>query len=189
MSEKYKTTDKEKAYFVTFTITEWLNVLQEDVAKMIVIDAIKYYQQHRNLIIYAYCIMPNHVHLIAQSVGESMLSEILRDLKKFTSKAISHKLEKENSIESHKALGVFIKAGKNLKRIKKYKVWQDGNHPLALYSNWFIWQKLDYIHNNPLKKEFVAKAEEYLFSSARNYAEMESVLDIELLMREMKTLR
>jgi putative transposase len=57
MSEKYKTSEKEKAYFITFTITEWENVFYNDSGKTIIIDAIKHYQQHRGLIIYAYCIM------------------------------------------------------------------------------------------------------------------------------------
>ena len=68
--------------------------------KMLLVDAIKYYQQHRKLVVFAYCIMPNHVHLIAQSDGEDTLSEILRDLKKFTSRAIVKKLEEENNNET-----------------------------------------------------------------------------------------
>jgi REP element-mobilizing transposase RayT len=133
--------------------------------------------------------MPNHVHLIAQSDGNETLSEILRDLKKITSRKISKKLEIENSNEGNIILNVFKKSGENLKRIKNYKVWQDDNRPMVLYSNKFIWQKLDYIHNNPIKAGIVEKAEEYLFSSARNYAELESVLHAELLTREMKTVR
>ena len=189
MSEKYKTAEKDKAYFVTFTITEWIKVLWHDSGKMIIVDAIKYYQQHRGLVLYAYCIMPNHVHLIAQSNENKTLSEILRDLKKITSRIISKKLEIENSKEGNMILDAFIQAGKNLKRIRNYKVWQDGNRPMALYSNKFIWQKLDYIHNNPIEAGIVETAEDYLYSSARNYAEMESVLNVELLTREMKTVR
>jgi REP element-mobilizing transposase RayT len=189
MSEKYKTAETEKPYFVTFTITEWIKVLQDDSTKMIIVDAIKYYQKNRGLIINAYCIMPNHVHIIAQSNGDETLSAVLRDLKKYTSKAIAKKLEIENSDEGNKALNVFIDTGKKLKRIKKYKVWQDGNRPMVLYSNKFIWQKLEYIHNNPVEYGLADVVEDYLFSSARNYAEMDSVLDVELLTIEMKTVR
>lgn len=188
MSEKYKTAEKEKAYFVTFTIIEWVKVLQSDSSKNIIIDSIKYYQQKRGLVLYAYCIMPNHVHLIAKSEGNGILSEILRDLKKFTSRIISQKLELEKSIESEKALMIFKNAGAKLTRIKNYKVWKDGNRPMVLYSNKFIWQKLNYIHNNPVEAGLVENAEDYLFSSARNYAELEAVLDVELISVEMKTI-
>ena len=185
MSEKYKTTEKDSAYFITFTIIEWLNVLQDDSYKMILVNAIKFYQQKRGLIVYAYCIMPNHVHIIAQSNGEETLSEVLRDLKKYTSKEIAGKLESEPDNASQLAIKIFVIAGKRLKRITKYKVWQDGNHAIVLYSNKIIWQKLNYIHNNPVKAGIVLKEEDYLFSSARNYAELSSLIDVELLTREI----
>ncbi len=47
-----------------------------------------------------------------------------------------------------------------------------------MYSNKFIKQKVDYIHNNPVKAGLVDKPEEYLFSSARNYADMDGVIDV-----------
>ncbi|MFH0867581.1 MAG: transposase [Bacteroidota bacterium] len=189
MSEKYKTADKDKAYFVTFTVIEWLKVLHDDSTKMIIVDSIKYYQQHRGLILYAYCIMPNHVHLIAQSNGKEVLSAVLRDLKKYSSKAIIKKTETEHTCENEKVLNIFQKAGAKLKRISKYKVWKDGNHPVILYSNKFIWQKLEYIHNNPVEYGIVKNAEDYFFSSAGNYADMESALEVVLLTREMKSVR
>ena len=188
MSEKYKTHDKDKAYFVTFTIVEWLKVLQDDSAKMIIVEAITYYQQHRGFVIYAYCIMPNHVHLIAQSDGSEILSAVLRDLKKYTSIELTKKLEIENTEQSKNVLTIFKNAGEKLKRIKKYKVWQDGNHPIVLYSNKFIWQKLEYIHNNPVKYGLSECAEEYLFSSARNYADLDHVLEVVLLTKELNTI-
>lgn len=188
MSEKYKTNETEKAYFVTFTIVEWIKVLQHDEYKMIIANAIKFYQEKDRIVLFAYCIMPNHVHLIAQSDGKELLSAVLRDLKKYTSRKITKKLENENSIESVEALKIFEDTGRRLKRITKYKVWQDGNRPVVLYSNKFIWQKLEYIHNNPVEYGIVKNPEDYLFSSARNYADMESVLDVELLTREIKTI-
>ena len=88
--------------------------------------------------------MPNHVHMIMQATNERSVSDILRDLKTFTSKAIIRKLESEKPVGYDKILARFEGAGKPLKRIKKYKVWQDGNHAEWLYSNWFIKQKLNY---------------------------------------------
>lgn len=67
MSEKYKIIEHRAAYFLTFTIVDWTNVLEDEAYKMIVVDTIKFYQQQKGLIIYGYCIMPNHVHLIAQA--------------------------------------------------------------------------------------------------------------------------
>jgi putative transposase len=187
MSEIYKTPEKEKAYFVTFTIVEWIKVLQDVEYKMILVNAIKFYQQNRGLLVYAYCIMPNHIHMIIQSNGEETVSEVLRDLKKFTSKEIIKKLQTGGKNES--ILSEFRKAGEKLKRIKNYKVWQDGNQAKVLYSNKFIWQKLNYIHNNPVKAGLAERPEEYMFSSVRNYMDLDGFIDVIRIAQELITVK
>lgn len=78
-------------------------------------------------------------------------------------------------------LAYFEEACMHLKREQKYKVWQNGYHAEKVYSNKFIKQKLEYIHNNPVLDKIVALPEDYIFSSARNYAEMAYELEIECL--------
>jgi len=187
MSEKFKTYDKEKAYFVTFTIVNWLEILRDDTYKMILVDAINYYKSNRGLLVYAYCIMHNHVHLIIQSNGSEMVSEVLRDLKKQTSKQITKKIIDENDAEKLKILEVFRKEGLRLKRIKFYKVWKDGNKPLMIMNSSMLWRIIHYIHNNPVERSLTEKPEDYLFCSARNYAELNSLIEIEYVTRELIT--
>ena len=75
-------------------------------------------------------------------------------------------------------LAYFKEACTHLKRKQNYKIWQDGYHAEVLYSNTFIKQKLNYIHNNPVKDKIVQYPEDYIFSSARNYAGLESELEV-----------
>jgi hypothetical protein len=75
-------------------------------------------------------------------------------------------------------LDYFKKSCEHLKRNQTYKVWQNGYHAEKVYSNKFIKQKINYIHNNPVVDKMVAYPEDYIFSSARNYAELENELDI-----------
>lgn len=75
----------------------------------------------------------------------------------------------------------FKKACQHLKQEQHYKVWQNGYHAEHIYSNKFIKQKMDYIHNNPVKDKIVTTPEEYYFSSARNYAALENELEVILL--------
>jgi len=181
MSDKYKIFDGDEVYFVTFTIVEWIKVLADDSYKHLIIDAIEYYQINKSLTVYAYCIMPNHVHMIVQAVGKFTISEILRDLKKFTSRAIVNKLEQDKPERYMEVLKQFIEAGKPLKRITTYKVWQDGNMAKLVYSNKFLMEKLSYIHNNPVEYGLCSTPWEYKFSSASNYTEKESLISVELL--------
>lgn len=181
MSEKYKTLNPDGAYFVTFTIVEWIKVFEDDSFKQIIIENIRFYQETKGLIVYGYCIMPNHVHMIIQSGSNYSVSEVLRDLKKFTSRSIVRKLEEEKPDGYQNILHQFFKAGQLLKRVKNYKVWQDGNMPILCYSNAFTMQKLNYIHNNPVDAGLCQLPWEYQHSSAVNYAGMEGLVKIELL--------
>ena len=78
-------------------------------------------------------------------------------------------------------LNYFQKACENLKREQNYKVWQDGYHAELVETNWFIKQKVDYIHNNPVKDKTDSLPEDYYFSSARNYAGLDNDLEVILL--------
>lgn len=124
--------------------------------------------------------------MIVRVEGQYTLSDILRDFKKFTSKAIIKQIEEPESRREW-MLEPFAKANKHLKRIKDYKFWQDGNQAKEIFGNQFLFEKLDYIHNNPVEEMIVSKPEEYLFSSARNYAGLDSILDVCLISRHWKT--
>jgi putative transposase len=187
MSDKYKIRDLDKAYFVTLTVVDWIDVFTRKNHKLLMIDSLAYCQKNKGLVIFGYCLMPSHLHMIVKAEGNNTLSEILRDLKKFTSKALVKQIEEETESRREWMLGRFSKAGAHLKRIKNYKFWQDGNQAKEINSNQFLYEKLDYIHNNPVEEMIVARAEDYMFSSARNYASMDSVLGIYLITPELKS--
>jgi putative transposase len=171
MSEKYKIRDQDKLYFVSFAVVEWVDVFTRKEYRDIVIESLKYCQQNKGLEIYSWCLMSNHIHLIIGKGGEVDLEDIMRDFKKFTSVKISKSILTSN-IESRKTwmLRLFsLEASKSEKHIK-YKFWQEGYHPVELFDNKIMSQKLEYIHDNPVKEYIVTNAQEYLFSSARNYA-------------------
>ena len=113
--------------------------------------------------------MSNHVHLVVSAVRNN-LSDILRDFKKFTSKQIIKTIE-NHPRESRKEwmLKIFSSAGQKNSRNTNYQFWQQDSHPIELFSEKFINQKINYIHLNPVKAGIVDKAEEYIYSSARDY--------------------
>ncbi|SHI38321.1 hypothetical protein SAMN04488513_101135 [Pseudozobellia thermophila] len=70
-------------------------------------------------------------------------------------------------------------AAKKKRNITKRQFWQHNNKPIELWSNKVIKQKIDYIHNNPVEAGFVTNAIDWKYSSARNYAEDQTVLKID----------
>jgi REP element-mobilizing transposase RayT len=187
MSTKYKARDNNKAYFITITTVEWVDLFTRLNHKYTIVNALKYCQENKGLEIYAYVLMPSHLHMLCRVKEGFNFSDMIRDFKKHTSKALIQNIKEQVESRREWLLGFFSKACEHLKREQSYKVWQDGYHAEEISSNKFIYQKLNYIHNNPVKDKIVEKPEDYLFSSARNYAELESFLQIELLPPQLIT--
>ena len=170
----------KEVYFVTMTVVDWVDVFTRPIYKHCVLESLVYCQKHKGLDIYSWVLMSNHLHMLVGLSGEDgSLSDVLRDFKKFTSKKLVELIE-NNSQESRKdwMLDRFYFAGKNDKKIKNHKFWQDGSYVEDVYSFDFFKQKLEYIHNNPVVLEIVEKPEDYFYSSARNYAGRVGVLDV-----------
>ena len=183
MSRKYKIRDQDKLYFVTFTVIAWLDVFTRQEYRDIFLDSLRYCQKHKGLEVCAYCIMSNHVHLIIGRNGNESLQGIIRDIKKFTSVKITEAIYK-NDRESRRRwlLGFFARAGERNANNRYVQFWQQHSHPIELSSNSITDQKLEYIHNNPVKAGIVLSPEDYLYSSALNYAgRPEALLEVILI--------
>lgn len=122
--------------------------------------------------------MPNHVHTVL-SAETNNLSDILRDYKRFTSGKISELLETTENSRLQKYFGTVANmAGKG----NVYKIWQGGSHPEAIISPDFFLQKLNYMHENPVRKGYVERPEHWLYSSARNYCLNDhSIIQVDML--------
>jgi len=107
------------------------------------------------------------------------MTDFLRDYKKFTAKAVLDKIQIMSESRREWMLYRFEFAGKFDNRIQKYRFWQDKSHPIELISTEIIEQRINYIHENPVRTGIVASAEEYLHSSARNYAGLSSIIEID----------
>ncbi len=180
MSERYKFRNPEGIYFTTSTVIDWIDLFTRKELKHIIIDSLKYCQKNKGLIVHAYCIMPSHIHLIISTSGAS-LESIIRDFKKFTSREIIKAIKEINESRKDWLLKAMKKKGEPLKRIQNYKVWKDGNHPIELFSNHLIDQKLEYLHQNPVEAEIVTEPEHYLYSSCRDYAGGKGLLEVDFL--------
>jgi putative transposase len=177
MGFKYKIYDQAKAYYLTFTVVGWIDVFSRKIYKDIIIESLIYCQKNKGLDIFAYVIMTNHIHLLIGSSNEN-LSQVICDFKKHTSKKIIQTIEEENESRKDWMLNLFSFESIKHTRNKNYQFWTHGNHPIEIYSNKFIRQKVKYIHDNPVRAGIVENPQDYLYSSARNYAEMDCLLEV-----------
>ena len=120
-------------YYLTLTIVEWVDIFSRPVYKHLTIDSLNYCIANKGLKVYCWCLMSNHLHLIASAGDEGNLSDILRDLKKFTSKAIIDAIKENPESRKDLLLNLFWYAGKNNDKIKNFKIWQDGNDAKEIF--------------------------------------------------------
>ena len=186
MSIGYKIDEKDGIYFLTFQIVEWVDIFTRKIYRDLVLESLNYCIQSKGLVIYAFVIMSNHIHLPVESQTED-LSGTIRDFKKFTSKKIIEIIESGGESREQWMLDIFRKATLKHNHNKNYQVWTRENHAELIYSTKFIDQKLDYIHENPVRAGWVIRPEDYVYSSASNYIDGNGVLDVELMYRRWKT--
>ena len=178
----YKIENQNGLHFLTFTVVGWVDVFTRKRYRDIFIDSLKYCTQNKELLLFSYVIISNHVHLIVRTDSEAGLSAIIRDLKTFTSKKIIKSIiEDPGESRSEWMLRLFKYYAKYNSNNSKYQFWIQKNHPIELVSPKWINQKLDYIHLNPVEAGIVELPEHYLYSSARNYVGQEGLIDVEIM--------
>jgi REP element-mobilizing transposase RayT len=177
MSTGYKIVDQEALHYVTFQVVNWVDLFTRQVYRDIVIESLKFCQVNKGLEIYAFVVMSNHIHiLLRSSIGK--LSDTIREFKSYTAKQILLAIEMEQESRRDWMLNLFEFAAKQHKRNEKYQVWTHENHAELIYSDNFIFQKINYIHENPVRAGIVENPEDYLYSSARDFAGKSCLLDI-----------
>jgi REP element-mobilizing transposase RayT len=178
MKEGYVIRDPSLPHFITATVVDWIDVFSRKNYRDVVIECFDFCIQNKGMILYGYVIMSNHIHFIVQS-KDGKLSDLIRDFKKFTAKTILDKIQTEPESRREWMLERFKLATESHSRNKNFQFWQYGNHPEEIYTNKFMWSKLDYIHLNPVRAGIVAKASHYIYSSASNYVNDCGLLTIE----------
>ncbi len=178
MSRKYKIKNQNYPHFVSFAVVHWIDLSIRPKYSHILLESLTYCQNQKRLIIYSWCIMPSHMHLIMGTSNEPM-EGILRDFKGFTSRKLKNVI-KNNTQESRKEwiMWMMKRAGKRNNNNNNWQLWQQHNHPIELSENEMIEQPMNYLHENPVKAGFVDYPQDWLYSSARDYCGRKGLLNI-----------
>ena len=150
-------------HFFTATILEWKLLLKEDKYKMILTESLKFLYTNKRAVIYAFVIMPNHIHLVWHIAEGHKKENVQRDFLKYTAQMIKADLQKHDP--------VFLEQFRVNAKDHKYQIWERNPLSVEIYSEKIMEQKLKYIHENPIRKHWklCSWPEEYKFSSAKFY--------------------
>jgi REP element-mobilizing transposase RayT len=171
---QYKFFDNHGPYFLTATIVNWLPLLNAPAIVDILFESLKFLQNHERLTLYAYVILENHLHLIASSMN---LSKEMGNFKSFTARQIIDHYQAQGANHILEQL-VFHK--QPYKTDRSYQLWQEGSHPQLIQGMAMMQQKVTYIHHNPVKRGWVDEPTHWRYSSARNYAGIAGLLDVDI---------
>jgi putative transposase len=163
MRSRYRVYEKEQAHFVTSTAVAWLPIFTTASRCDVLVQSLEYCRAKKNLKIYAWVVLDNHFHAILSAPD---LQRVMADLKRHTARRLLELLEAEkaewllNQLRYHCA---------SYKTESEHQVWQEGYHPQAIPTDEIMLQKLEYLHNNPVKRGLVALPEHWRYSSAHEW--------------------
>lgn len=158
-------------------MVEWIDIFTRKNHKDAIIDSLRFCITNKGLNVYAYCLMTNHLHLIVNCNEPFELKDTIRDFKRHTAKQIFFQIQNEPESRREWLMKLFENAGKKSAQNENLKFWKSGNHAIELYSDKFVWGKVNYIHNNPVKENFVERPEDWKYSSASNYFDGSGILE------------
>jgi putative transposase len=156
MNQQYA---QEWPQFFTATIQEWRHLLKEAEYKNIIIETLQFLVAQERVTIDAFVIMSNHLHIIWQAKGDIPLKQVQNSFIRQTAKAFKEALQKEDKLKEYEVN----------KADRKYNFWKRDSLGIELFSSAVFLQKLNYIHNNPVKAGLCSVPEEYYYSSALFY--------------------
>lgn len=170
---RYKIYEPTQPHFITCTILHWIPIFTRTQTTDIIFESLKYLQKTDNLKIYAYVILENHLHLVAQSDD---IAKSMAKFKSFTAREIISYLKKENAKTILEQL-IFYKKAHKVDR--EFQLWQEGIQPKLIQGDKMMLDRMNYIHQNPAKRGYVDEAKHWRYSSARDYDGVCGLLDVE----------
>jgi len=147
--------------FFTATVLEWIPLLKQDKYKELVLESLRFMVTEKRIHLFAFVFMSNHIHLIWQPLGENTPERIQHSLLSFT----AHQFQKDLQKNHNQVLPSFKVNAKD----RKYQCWERNSLAIDLFTEAVFIQKLNYIHNNPVKAGICKLPEEYYYSSALFY--------------------
>ena len=172
--DRYKVVVRDQPHFVTCTVVSWIPIFARPEAVEKVLDSLRFLQKHEHLILYAFVIMENHVHLIASAED---LPNNLQRFKSFTARGIIDLLTERRERHILEQLG---RAKLPHKQDRDHQLWQEGVHAILIQDEAMMRQKVEYMHANPVRRGYVDDPTHWRNSSARNYAGQAGLLEVSL---------
>ena len=174
-----KIEDEHEIHFLTLNTVESIDIFSVKKYRDIVLKHLGLLNDEKGLEIFSWCIMTNRIHLILRSSENFTLSVLLDELRQSCKKEIVKAiLTSSTDKRQHWLLGNMMDAAKKNNSTSTYELWQPSNNPIIIEEASDFHQMSTYIHDVPVVDGIVENPEEYLYSSARNFYDLEGLIEI-----------
>lgn len=160
---RYRIYDPSAPHFLTATTVHWLPLFSRPEHAFVVLQSLRFLHEADAWTLYAYVLMEHHLHWIAQA------NDLVRTVQRFKSYTARRIIDTLQQRKARWMLGQLAHARPNRKTDQHYQVWQEGHQPKQIRGGAMLWQKIDYIHQNPVKRGYVDDPTHWRYSSARDY--------------------
>jgi len=177
MNQKYPIVEPPGYYFLTLNTIDRVDIFIRPFFKQIIVESLNYFIEKKGLIVYGWCLMTNHLHLIVEAKDGGDLADIIRDFKTFTGKIILQDLAVESDIRR----AWIMKKIREAALFDRLEVWENADHPVQIsgLKGSDIYEYLKQVHDNPVRNKIVELPQDYLHSSAKNYTGLKGLVNIQ----------
>ncbi len=166
--------DPTHLYFVTVTVVEWIPLFKHSKYTEVILSSLTWMQKEKRILLFAFVIMPTHAHILIKPENQT-IGEAAQQFGAFTAHETLKKVREDGRTDW---LKIFEKEKRDPRH--KHSIWQD-IQAKNIFSMKVLEQKLDYIHQNPIAKDWKLATDraDYIYSSARYYDYgRESIIEI-----------
>jgi putative transposase len=176
----------DACYFLTFNTVDKIDVFVRPAYKQVIVEALNYFIRAQGLHLYSWCLMSSHLHLVVRTKEGAAPAYFERDFKKYTTPELLKTMETEMDFRREWMLQRFEEYGKSLKRIEKFHLWQNCSSPLRIDKEEprLLPDRIEHIHENPVREGIVELPEAYVYSSARDYAGIRGLVNVQVVKQQ-----
>jgi putative transposase len=180
---KNSSLNQQDCSYLTFNTVDWIDVFIRPTYKQIIADALNYCIETKKFTVYAWCLMTNHLHMLARAHDGSGLAIIEKEFKRLTTTKILEAIDIEPDLRRTWMLQRFEHFSQSLKKIEKFQLWQSCTNPSFIdFKQVFrLQERVLYIHENPVRDGIVASPEHYLYSSAGDYTGKKGLVNVTVI--------
>lgn len=180
---------RDACYFLTFNVVDRIDLFVRPAYKRVISNALNHFITNNGLILHAWCLMTGHLHLVIRTRDGQGPAAFEREFKKYTTLELLKILEQAGDPRREWILGRFEEYGQSLRKQERYPIWQSCTGQIHIDDVPDLSDRIDQVHENPVRDGLVELQEHYVYSSSRDYAGLKGLVRVSVVQGAIRSSR